>query len=1088
MARIVLSQVDQLPRRSFVGRLGEMLRQILITLVILAACAVIGWQYLLSRVDREIRLAIEQRLEHQFGNAAFRVRVGSARRVDGKGIEIRDLQITPYSESLPIVEIDEVFLYCNPEMERLVTQTIQVHHVDLKRPLLRVVQTADGTWNVQALCGNERILESLPTIAIRDGQVELQLAGGGTTRWIGLDLQLTPEAHTGADPDFPFPIRLEATVSNDHFRLAECRGLIDPNRCNWELTGHVHDLAISEKLYEQFPMPAGIAMLRSLHGNGQLSLRASSLDGEVTYAIDGRLENGHWKDPRLSTPFTDIQATIHATQDGFRIDELTARSGKAGLEMNLSWDGYDSADPGELWLRAEQFELSDELLAILPAPWQTSWNKFSPHGFVNAEVRLRHEDNRWSPEITVECLGISFAYHRFPYGMTNGRGTVHWAEGLLQTSDFTAYARDQMVRFRGQVRNPGESFTGFVEIESEGLVPIDDKLVKALDSKLQNVVRMMRPSGAMKVWGRIERMENGELDRRLELGLEDCTIDYVKFPYRIEKVRGMLFYANGNWRFPDLRGMKDTVYLACKGAWHANDKGVLEMHFDATDVTLDDDLFHALKPSAQRLWDVLRPRGAIDHLGIDLRYVTEERDLTLDVKAQKWPPQANIDGRKISFEPIWLPVPWNDVVGSVRYVNGQVEFTDLKMSRGHTTTQFSGRGHLTGEDSWRIDFDKLIVSGLTFDRELAAALPPRLGQVLNGAGIEGRYEVQGTASVSGVAGEMPSVQCDVEIDVENGRVLAGAPMESICGQVHLRGIANDRGVSARGELRIDSLFCKDIHLTSIKGPIWIHSDQIVLGDFLEAQKPPDRAPRSLTLRAFGGSIAANARIMLEPETPFQLDAVADRLDFAEFAQDMMPQRKRLSGKVSAGLNLRGTAAGVHTWFGTGNVKLTQADLYELPVLFAMFKNLKVGRPTRGAFDICESRFRLEANHAYLDQIDFKGDALTLKGSGDLGFDRRVNLVFYGIVGRDMLNVPLITPALKELSRQLAQFKVEGSLDDPKVTQETVPIITEALQQMFPELAVRSQNRMDDRQERKQDGMNFPFFRQSSEKSRQLPWR
>jgi len=93
-----------------------------------------------------------------------------------------------------------------------------------------------------------------------------------------------------------------------------------------------------------------------------------------------------------------------------------------------------------------------------------------------------------------------------------------------------------------------------------------------------------------------------------------------------------------------------------------------------------------------------------------------------------------------------------------------------------------------------------------------------------------------------------------------------------------------------------------------------------------------------------------------------------------------------------------------------------------------------------------------------------------------------------MMGRDELKVPIITPALQEISRQLVQIKVEGTLDEPKVTKEAVPSISEALQQMFPELASRAQMRSESRQEGRQDGQVFPLLWQGLQRSGVLPRR
>jgi len=1079
------------PRPGIVSRLVSMLTQVVSTLLVLGAIGAIAWVYLLGRVDREIRSAVEDQIAQQLGSSGLRVTVGSARRVEGRGIELRNLRIARASEATSLLDLEEVFLVCNADVERLATRQIDIQHVEIKRPQLRIVEDAAGRWNIPSLSLQSSGMKKPPTISLHDGQISVKLANGKTTLLRGVEIDLNPEPTANKAKGFEQPFSLKGTFSSDHFRHAEFRGQIDPRTQSWEIDGEVQEFIFSPRLSEALPLPVEAEPLTSLTATVQLEFHSEHYRGlgeSPAFSVAARVENGHWEDPRVPFPITDIKATLHASESELRMEDFSARCGKSTLEMAVSLQGYSSGSPCEIHLHARQFELLPELLPSFPESWRVAWEKLSPAGIVHADVHAIYDGKAWQPNVVVDCLDTSFAYYRFPYRMTDGRGQLQFKDGLLTTDNFQAMARDQVVRFRAQVRNPGPEFRGVVEVESNGPVPIDEKMIAALEPKNQNIVRLFRPRGAATIWGRFERKPDGQFDRRIQIGLADCSIEHEQFPYPLEQVSGNLIYTNGQWRFAELRGVKDTAYVVGQGAWNQTDVGELSMRFEATDVPLDDKLRRALKPGAQRLWGNLRPRGSIDHLTIDMRYESNSRNFGLDVRAQKWAPQANLEGRSISFQPTWLPYTWDNVTGSMRYDNGRIELTDVKANHGQTTVALAGQGQFAKDESWQLQFDKFLLSRMKVDRELLGALPSHVAQALARTSFDGQVELQGNVGITGAAGNTPSIRFDVAADVENASLSTAVPLERICGQMQLRGMVNDRGLTGRGDLRIDSLICKDVQVTNIRGPVWLHSDQIVFGDFLESQKPPDRAPRAMTAKMFGGAVAGNARLFFAPDTPFDFDAVVDHVDFAAAARDLMPQHGDVVGKISGSVRMQGTAAGLHTWRGRGTVRLTEADLYEVPVILNLSKVLKAGKPDRTAFTMCDTIFQLEANHIYLEKIDFKGEALTLKGSGDLSLDRRVNLLFYAIVGRDDFNLPIITPALAEISKQLVQIKVEGGIDDPKITKEAVPVINEAIQQMFPELAARSQARTTVREEGKQDGRAFPLLRQSLERNGLTPKR
>src|SRR4030095_13023663 len=100
-----------------------------------------------------------------------------------------------------------------------------------------------------------------------------------------------------------------------------------------------------------------------------------------------------------------------------------------------------------------------------------------------------------------------------------------------------------------------------------------------------------------------------------------------------------------------------------------------------------------------------------------------------------------------------------------------------------------------------------------------------------------------------------------------------------------------------------------------------------------------------------------------------------------------------------------------TWHGTGQIRLRDADIYELPVMIAMLKLLSVQRPDRTAFTTSNIDFRVEGDDLALDRIDFSGDAISLKGKGRMNAQREINLTFHPIVGREERHLPIFRPLL-----------------------------------------------------------------------------
>ena len=121
-------------------------------------------------------------------------------------------------------------------------------------------------------------------------------------------------------------------------------------------------------------------------------------------------------------------------------------------------------------------------------------------------------------------------------------------------------------------------------------------------------------------------------------------------------------------------------------------------------------------------------------------------------------------------------------------------------------------------------------------------------------------------------------------------------------------------------------------------------------------------------------------------------------------------------------------------------------------MLALLNLISSGNSNTAAFSSSDVSFNVRGDHVYFDRLDLSGDAITLKGIGEMGLDRQLNLDFYSIVGREQLWSPIVRPILGEASRQFLRIHVDGTLSHPVTTQEVLPGLNETLQQLFPELA------------------------------------
>jgi hypothetical protein len=125
-------------------------------------------------------------------------------------------------------------------------------------------------------------------------------------------------------------------------------------------------------------------------------------------------------------------------------------------------------------------------------------------------------------------------------------------------------------------------------------------------------------------------------------------------------------------------------------------------------------------------------------------------------------------------------------------------------------------------------------------------------------------------------------------------------------------------------------------------------------------------------------------------------------------------------------------------------------------MLALLKLLSIRQPDTTAFTSSDIDFGLVGEDVYLDRINFNGDAISLKGHGEMKLDRRIKLKFYALVGRNEFNLAALRSLLRQASQQILLIHVGGTLDQPQVTSEALPMLKETLDQIFPETVVRTQ--------------------------------
>ncbi len=1012
--------------------------------------------FLYRRVDEEIRGRVEQRIaEHYRG---LRVDIRSARFVEGEGIRVYDLTIVDPGAEGPraeLLRVEEALLECSTDWRELVRGEIPIRRVTIRRPTLRATRRPDGTWNAGKLFPPPHFSDRPPPITVQGGVVEIfdpqkDPATALTLRDLNFTLASPPATESGATSGSR---RLQGMVAGDGFQRVAFEGWVDFLAPACSIRGQAEGVNVSPELRDCLPcrLPEGLLALSNLRGEGDLRFALSHDPAAVPptkFDVSGRLLRGRIDDPRLPHALTEIRASVRVDNGGVTIDDLTARIGQATLRMSCRRSGFETNAP--LWLTAEvrQLELDRALLKILPQSLQDQWYKFLPAGRIDADARLDFDGQKWLPEISARYLNVSLTHHKFPYRLEHGKGIVELKDDVLKVN-LTAYSGSQPVRLAAEMTHPFSNPTGWFEAKGDN-IQLDEALFAALPEKSRKVVRSLDPRGTVNFYARMWRRRPDEpMHKHFLVSPNRCSIRFDKFPYPLTNVRGTIEMLDDNWTFRNFEGTNDTARVTCEGHLTPGLQGKeLILNFVGRDVPLEEELRDALSPHFQQVWHDLQPRGMMD-LTAEVSYLVERKKFSVGVRAQPQPQTASI-------EPVRFPYRLDRLEGVLLYRDGHVAFERCKAEHGPVKFAAEGYCDFQPDGRWHTRFERLSVDRLRADRELLQALPPRLKKALTALDPSGPMNLRGSLDLrrTGRSGEPLHWQWDVTLGLQRSSLRCGGLLlENVCGEVSLRGAFDAQRVRCLGELALDSMSYKDFQLTEVRGPIWIDDDRVLFGSWVDRRDgaAAGQTPRPITANLFGGKFVGDGWATLGPEPQYAVNATLLDADLARCAREVIAGRQRLRGTITATADLTGRGWSRNSLAGSGTIRLSNGDVYELPVMISLLKILSIRPPDQNAFSDGSVDYRIEGEHVYFDQIDFRGDAISLRGKGEMDFQSAIKLTFYTIVGRGELELPVIKQVFRGASQQLMLIHVDGTLQNPKTRKEALPVVTQALQQLSEEL-------------------------------------
>lgn len=832
-------------------------------------------------------------------------------------------------------------------------------------------------------------------------------------------------------------------------------------------------------------------------------------DGQdANYRVKLNVHDGRFMHAALPEPIHDLRGVVVCDPHGVAIESSQGMLGDAVIRGTGTVDGLKWPSNVKLNLSARGLLLNSRLAASLSPSLQRGWNRLQPYGRVDADAEFVHRvgaygSGQWKSTATIDCKGVDVRYEKFPYPVESLVGRVVVKDNIA-TSDLMSgriSGNRMQCAFRLPIK-PGITLEKSFVMASDGPIPIDKMLLESLSPRggsstgLEAFVRSLSPRGSVELSNaELTTDSQGRQSRKLEIKVMDGHLRYSKFDYPLFNVAGDILVEDDLVTMSSFRGTNgDSATIQCEGSFRMSvdrpvinngqvlstekTKSELALHFTATDLRMDDSLRDSLPESAQTTWDAMSPSGVLDQLKVMIRQSGAGNPLGLDITARQFATDQ-VTNRSLSLRPVALPYRIDVTEGRVHFDGSRVFIESVRGRHDASTLSADGVCVQGTSGQWELLLNVHSGSRLQPDAELIAALPGTMQEAMRDLQIRGPVSIRGQTRLAmpDESHPVPAIQWDLGLQLEGNRIGDVGPVHSLRGEIRVKGVRDEYGIRAAGNVLLDSMHFYDLQITGIRGPFSIQDDQLFLGkesfDLLSQPEPADMglASNQLTPPSTGPSAAVRSIRGTLFDGLLQTDGVVTlstgRFDVAVSIKDgMVPTLladfgqadNELTGTVSGQARLLGNLGRPELLNGTGSARLTGANLYKLPMIVQLLNLLRVTPNEAVAFTDGELDFSLDGETLIFNDLQIWGDLVALDGGGTMNRRRELDLTFNSRVSPQNTFTKIIRP-LQSQRYTLFTIDVRGPLHDPSIERRALEGVGETIGYLFsgPEKSAQSQD-------------------------------
>jgi hypothetical protein len=1052
-----------------------------------------GWLFFQNQIQTRLRSTVEEKCNVALSGTGLETSIGDARFFEGKGMLLSNMEASAPNVRLAAYE---TFLSMPSNSTDLVTGNCNVDGIEMRRVQLEIVRSPNEAFDISVLSklietiqhSGNGACDKLVPVAMLDSQVRFIDRSTGVEKTVSdINLRVTPIDRNGQKI-----LEIVATAASAEVRQAVLKGFVDPESGEWSAELNLADANIGSELAAI--MPGSIQdTLRGLRSFG------SRVDGDAYghgnwktgelrwFEGRGQIRQMEIEHTRLPWPVRNASASWQFSPDGVSINELKGYLGASPFAAEVRTGNLTGPIIWRFNGKVAQLKLdnSESFVRSMPDSTHRLLHDFQPRGNFDIQFDISFDGNRINKQIDAKISQLAFNFNRFPYPLTDCSGVARWVDDQV-LYELQHASRDRVLSAKGTVNNPGKLATWRCDLKVEkGQLPFDPKLQTAIDAnpELSRIIRAFHAHGWIAGNGTLVRQAPGEeVQKRFDIDLVDMTLRHERFPYTIEGVKGKIRTLNKSCRFEQITGGSGSASILCNGTWNLQEG--LTVRYNCNNVQLDDRLRLALRTELKDVWDGFRPRGTVEAMTVDMTLPPGKRECSLIVDAKLNGENGGIRTSNLSINPTWFPYELNNLAGKLVVGDGKVMLRKFQGQHGRTTVVCNGDGSYS-KDGWDVRLSELLTLSLRADGPLLNALPDSLARPIEYMKFNGLLNVQGTMTLAGqyrkpdvrFANQVPvqkpwnqpnattfvqqasanvpvndgtprvSMGWDLRFDMNQAELFLGIPVENVFGMFELIGQYDGENVECRGSVDLDSLTIYDAQITQVRGPVWFDNYQALAGGLINQVSTGNTTP-SITGQMYDGLVKLDAAISSDSEGHFLIQTSLADGNLRQLCKEFSPDMEDVEGRTFAALKMEGDASGTHTCRGNGQIHLRDAKIYELPPVMRLLNLFRVKRVDDVAFDSGDIFFNVNGENIDISRMEFNGDAISIIGNGRTNFDHDLDLNFYSVMGRNRINIPLISDLYRRSSQKFLWINVGGTAQNPKVSTEILPELNGSLRQLF----------------------------------------